>query len=139
MLHVNLFGLIPGKCGGKPVEATVFLSRSELISIEEVAFGVLVTEKEPIFPRMAVLLTVLKKRTEGGDPSAGANHNDVTIRGGQVKVTGGLNIDGDGGLVRQMGEVTRCEALFAASMGGVLDDSHGQVNFAGTVIGRGCD
>ena len=57
----------------------------------------------------------------------------------EVKVAGGLNIDGDGGLVGQMGEVTRGKALFATSMGGVLNYGNGQVNFAGAVIGGGCD
>jgi len=56
-----------------------------------------------------------------------------------MKVSGGLNIHGDGCLVSQMGEVTRREALFAAPMGGVLNDSNGQVNFAGPVIGRRCN
>ena len=56
-----------------------------------------------------------------------------------MKVSGGLNIHGDGCLVSQMGEVTRREALFTATMGGVLNESNGQVNFAGTVIGRRCN
>ena len=136
MLDVNFVGLIAGESSRELVQVTRLLRVGEFIGIEKVGLGVLVAKEEPVATRMAVTSAVLEKSAKRGDPCPRADHDDIPIRCGEVKVSGGLDINGDGGGARKIGQVARGEASFCPPMRFVLYQSDGEVNFAGAMVGR---
>jgi len=52
-----------------------------------------------------------------------------------MKVAGGLDVNRDGGGSGEVGEIAGGEALLGATVGGVLNNGDGKVDFAGTVVG----
>ena len=96
VLDVDFLGLIAREGGGEFVEMTGFLSLGKFIAIKKIATGALVTKEEPIFPRMGVVLAVLEEGAEGGDASAGPDHDYIAVGRRQMEVAGGLDKNGNG-------------------------------------------
>lgn len=139
VLNVDLLRLIPGEGGGKFMEVSGFLCGCEFVAVKEVGLCVLIPKKEPVPPCVAMLGPMLEKGPKRCDSGPGADHDDIPIGCGQMKVPGGLDIYRDGGLLGQIGEISRGEPLFGATMGRVLDNGDGQVNLAVGVVGRRSD
>jgi hypothetical protein len=135
VLHIQFLGLISGKRGGEFVEESGFLGSQELLAVKAVGIRVLISETEPIAPRVPMDGTVLEKAPKRGDASSRADHDHVAIRWRKMKMAGGLDIDGDRRLVGQMSKVTGGEPLFRAAVGGVLDEGNSQVSLSRAVVG----
>ena len=135
VLDVDLFRLIPGEGGGEFVEMAGFLGGGKFVAIKKVCGGMLVAKKEPVSAGMSVFLSMLEEGPEGGDPGAGTHHDDVAVRWREMEMAGWLHIDRERVFLGQSGQIAGGQALFGAAMGGVLDQSDGQMNMAVLVVG----
>ncbi len=72
-----------------------FLCGSELIPVEKIGFGVLISKEEPITARVAVASAVLEKGTERSDSSSWTDHDDIFVRGREMKMACWLDVDGN--------------------------------------------
>ena len=96
VLDVDFLGLIAREGGGEFVEMTGFLSLGKLIAVKKIATGALVTKEEPIFPWMGVVFAMLEEGAEGGDASAGSDHDHIAIGRRQMEMAGGLDKNRNG-------------------------------------------
>ncbi len=100
VLHVDFLGLVAGEGGVEPGEEALGLHLGELFFVEEVGGFFLVAEEEPVLAGGAGDLALLEEGAEGRDAGAGADHDDGGVGRGHVEMFGGLDVDGDLGLVQ---------------------------------------
>ena len=140
VLDIDLLGLVAGERGVETVKDPLRDPGLQLLAVEEVGGGFLVTEEEPVLTGRSGGLALLQEGHEGGDAGAGTDHDRVG-RGilGHPEMLRGVDEDRHMALVSAVGEESGADPLALAAMALVAHSGNREMNLGGMRLLGGGD
>src|SRR5882757_580415 len=124
MLYIDLLLLIAGKSRIDLRQYSCLYPVLDLRLVKEIRGEVLVAEEEPVLSAGACSIPFSQEATEGGDASAGADHDDVLVMGRQLELRIPVNIEFKGMIGAELRQAVGAEAVLGLAVDdeGVLSD-----------------